>query len=190
MVVSSYSHRKITLRMPLFYFLCDSMVTLPNLHLRQVKYFPGELMNASLENFKRLSDGKDDNSWAQPPEPLTQVVGDTFSVVVTHLQSPSDFTVQKVENASKILGGFFFSFFTFYILSINIYVFGLLGVIQELQLKLKEHCCQVTTPQSFRPAPGTVCCAQFSSTVKTHQSKIIPITTQLQLKVLLGMFSY
>lgn len=60
-------------------------------------------MNASLENFKRLSDGKDDNSWAQPPEPLTQVVGDSFYVVVTHLQSPSDFIVQKVENASKII---------------------------------------------------------------------------------------
>lgn len=65
-------------------------------------------MNASLENFKRLSDGKDDNSWAQPPEPLTQVVGDSFSVVVTHLQSPSDFIVQKVENESKIVGGFSF----------------------------------------------------------------------------------
>lgn len=58
------------------------------------------MMNASFENFKRLSDGKDENSWAQPPEPLTQVVGDSFSVVVTHLQSPSDFIVQKVENAS------------------------------------------------------------------------------------------
>lgn len=65
-------------------------------------------MNAALENFKRLSDGKDDNSWAKPPEPLTQAVGDSFSVVVTHLQSPSDFIVQKVENASK---GFFFFFF-------------------------------------------------------------------------------
>lgn len=65
-------------------------------------------MTASFENFKSLSDGKDDNSWAQPPEPLTQVVGETFSVVVTHLQSPSDFIVQKVENASKSM--LFFNF--------------------------------------------------------------------------------
>lgn len=63
-------------------------------------------MNAALENFKRLSNGKDDNSWAQPPEPLTQAVGDSFSVVVTHLQSPSDFIVQKVENASKVFLNF------------------------------------------------------------------------------------
>ncbi|CAG12609.1 unnamed protein product [Tetraodon nigroviridis] len=118
-------------------FTVHLVETLENgrIHAVDIKLSMGELMNASLENFKRLSDGKDDNSWAQPPEPLTQVVGDSFSVVVTHLQSPSDFTVQKVENAR---------------------------VIQELQLKLKEHCCQVTTPQSFRPAPGTVCCAQFS----------------------------
>lgn len=58
-------------------------------------------MSASLENFKRRSDGKDDNTWAQPPEPLTLAVGDSFSVMVTHLQSPSDFIVQKVENAGK-----------------------------------------------------------------------------------------
>lgn len=72
-----------------------------------------------------------------------------------------------------------FCFYILYILSINIYfIFCLTGVIQELQLKLREHCYQVTTPQNFRPAPGTVCCAQFSGTVELaeHQSKISPIT--------------
>lgn len=59
------------------------------------------MVNASLENFKRLSIGKDDNTWAQPPESLTQAVGDSFYVVVTHLQSPNEIIVQKVENASK-----------------------------------------------------------------------------------------
>lgn len=58
-------------------------------------------MKASLENFRCLSDGKDDNTWAQPPEPLALAVGDRFSVVVTHLQSPTEIIVQKVENASK-----------------------------------------------------------------------------------------
>ncbi|MEQ2168361.1 hypothetical protein GOODEAATRI_013518, partial [Goodea atripinnis] len=57
------------------------------------------MLNASFENFKCLSDGKDDNGWATPPEPLTQAVGDKFSVVVTHFLSPSDLVVQKVENA-------------------------------------------------------------------------------------------
>ncbi len=57
------------------------------------------MVSASMENFRRRSDGKDNNTWAQPPEPLTQAVGDSFSVVVTHLQSPSEIIVQKVENA-------------------------------------------------------------------------------------------
>ncbi len=59
------------------------------------------MVTASLENFRRLSSGKDDNTWAQPPEPLTQAVGDSFSVVVTHFQSPNEIIVQKVENAGK-----------------------------------------------------------------------------------------
>lgn len=71
---------------------------------------------------------------------------------------------------------------------ILVLIFCLTAVIQELQLKLREHCYQVTTPQNFRPAPGTVCCAQFSGTVKLseHQSKFSSITTRLHLKVVLG----
>lgn len=63
--------------------------------------FEGAMLNASLENFKRLSPGKDDNIWAQPPQSISQAIGDSFNVVVTHLQSPSEIIVQKVENASK-----------------------------------------------------------------------------------------
>lgn len=63
--------------------------------------FSDAMVSASLENFRCLSRGKDDNTWAQPPEPLTQAVGDSFSVVVTHFQSPSEIIVQKVESAGK-----------------------------------------------------------------------------------------
>jgi len=59
------------------------------------------MVTASLENFRRRSDGKDDNTWAQPPEPLTQALGDSFSVMITDLQSPSEIILQKVENAGK-----------------------------------------------------------------------------------------
>lgn len=61
------------------------------------------MMSASLENFRSLSDGEDDNTWAQPPEPLTQAVGDQLSVVVTRFQSPTELIVQKVENAGEKL---------------------------------------------------------------------------------------
>ncbi|XP_068162272.1 tudor domain-containing protein 1 [Antennarius striatus] len=107
--------------------------------------------NASLETFRRLCDGMDDNKWAEPPKPLTQAVGDSFAVVVTHLQSPSEIIVQKVENA---------------------------GVIQELQLKLREHCCQANPPQNFRPAPGTVCCAQFSEDKQWYRAKILAYSSE------------
>lgn len=126
-------------------------------------------MNASLENFRCLSDGKDDNTWAQPPEPLTLAVGDCFSVVVTHLQSPTEIIVQKVENASKKR---LFSCSGLKALHCNMYLLTsalwLTGVIQTLQVKLREHCSQVSAPQNFRPAPGTVCCAQFSGATHTH----------------------
>lgn len=59
------------------------------------------MLNASFENFKSLSHGKDDNKWAQPPESLVQSAGDQFSVVVTHFRSPNDIIVQKVENAGE-----------------------------------------------------------------------------------------
>ncbi|XP_072229012.1 tudor domain-containing protein 1 [Leuresthes tenuis] len=109
------------------------------------------MLNASLENFRCLSDGKDDNSWAQPPEPLTQAVGDQLSILVTHFQSPDDLIVQKVENA---------------------------GIIQDLQLKLREHCSQVAAPQNFRPAPGTVCCAQFSEDKQWYRAKVLAYSSE------------
>uniref|UniRef100_A0A3P8TKQ9 Tudor domain-containing protein 1 n=1 Tax=Amphiprion percula TaxID=161767 RepID=A0A3P8TKQ9_AMPPE len=109
------------------------------------------LVSASLANFRRLSLGKDDNTWAEPPEPLTQAVGDKLSVVITHFQSPDEFIVQKVENA---------------------------GVIQDLQLKLREHCSQVAAPHNFRPAPGTVCCAQFSEDKQWYRAKVMAYSSE------------
>ncbi|XP_037546981.1 tudor domain-containing protein 1 [Nematolebias whitei] len=104
------------------------------------------MLNASFENFKSLSHGKDDNKWAQPPEPLVQSIGDEFSVVVTHFQSPNELIVQKVENA---------------------------GAIQDLQFKLRQHCSQVAIPHNFRPAPGTVCCAVFSEDQQWYRAIVL-----------------
>ena len=59
------------------------------------------LVSASLENFRRSSTGKDENTQACPPEPLTQRVGDCFSALVTQVRSPLDMICQKVDNASK-----------------------------------------------------------------------------------------
>lgn len=64
-------------------------------------FFLDAMLNASFENFKSLSYGKDDNKWAQPPEPIVQSIGDQFSVFLTHFQSPNDLIVQKVESAGE-----------------------------------------------------------------------------------------
>ncbi|XP_017338221.2 tudor domain-containing protein 1 [Ictalurus punctatus] len=114
------------------------------------------LMNASFENFKCLSDGKNKNTEAQPPEPLSQGVGDTFTAIVTHLQSPSDIICQKLENAS---------------------------VIQQLQTNLREHCIKTQASENFRPAPGTVCCSLFLEDNQWYRAKVLAYSSEARVCV-------
>ncbi|XP_041714209.2 tudor domain-containing protein 1 isoform X2 [Coregonus clupeaformis] len=112
---------------------------------------PDSLVSASLENFRRQSGGKNENMEAQPPDPLTQGLGDTFAAMVTHLQSPYDIICQKLDNAS---------------------------VIQELHLKLREHCSQAPASQNFRPAPGTVCCSLFYEDNQWYRAKVLAYSSE------------
>ncbi|KAI4872808.1 hypothetical protein NFI96_016135 [Prochilodus magdalenae] len=109
------------------------------------------LMTASFENFKRLAVGKNENIEAQPPDPLTQGVGDSFTAIVTHLQSPSEIICQKLENASAI---------------------------QQLQMGLREHCTKTPATENFRPAPGTVCCSLFSEDNQWYRAKILAYSSE------------
>ncbi|XP_023862333.1 tudor domain-containing protein 1 isoform X5 [Salvelinus sp. IW2-2015] len=109
------------------------------------------LVSASLENFRRQSVGKNENMEAQPPDPLTQGLGDTFAAMVTHLQSPYDIICQKLDNAS---------------------------VIQELHLKLRDHCSQAPASQNFRPAPGTVCCSLFYEDNQWYRAKVLAYSSE------------
>uniref|UniRef100_A0A8C7P6P5 Tudor domain-containing protein 1 n=1 Tax=Oncorhynchus mykiss TaxID=8022 RepID=A0A8C7P6P5_ONCMY len=109
------------------------------------------LVSASLENFRRQSGGKNENMEAQPPDPLTQGLGDTFAAMVTHLQSPYDIICQKLDNAS---------------------------VIQELHLKLRDHCSQAPASQNFRPAPGTVCCSLFYEDNQWYRAKVLAYSSE------------
>lgn len=115
-------------------------------------------------------------SWATPSRLWSPTCGHPVILLYRRLRMQVRYT--------HIYFFFFFYILYIFILNINIYfvfIFYLTGVIQELQLKMREHCYQVTTPQNFRPAPGTVCCAQFSGTGNT---------TQLHLKVVFGMLNY
>uniref|UniRef100_A0A673XAS8 Tudor domain-containing protein 1 n=1 Tax=Salmo trutta TaxID=8032 RepID=A0A673XAS8_SALTR len=109
------------------------------------------LVSASLENFRRQSWGKNENMEAQPPDPLTQGLGDAFAAMVTHLQSPYDIICQKLDNAS---------------------------VIQDLHLKLRDHCSQVPASQNFRPAPGTVCCSLFYEDNQWYRAKVLAYSSE------------
>ncbi|XP_058650090.1 tudor domain-containing protein 1 isoform X2 [Onychostoma macrolepis] len=117
----------------------------------QTEHDINSLMTASFENFKRLSGGKNENSDARPPEPLTQGVGDTFTAVVTHLQSPSEILCQKLENTN---------------------------VIQQLQVNLREHCSNTPASENFRPAPGTVCCSLFSEDNQWYRAKVLAYSSE------------
>uniref|UniRef100_A0AAY4DFC6 Tudor domain-containing protein 1 n=1 Tax=Denticeps clupeoides TaxID=299321 RepID=A0AAY4DFC6_9TELE len=109
------------------------------------------ILNASFENFKRLLGDKDENVEAQPPEPLSQGIGDTFSSVVTHLQSPYEIICQKLENTS---------------------------IIQEMQIKLREHCLNTQASENFRPAPGTACCSQFLEDSQWYRAKVLAYSSE------------
>ncbi|XP_058262771.1 tudor domain-containing protein 1 isoform X2 [Hemibagrus wyckioides] len=128
------------------YAVKDSTSTKP-----QIKQDINSLMTASFENFKRLADGKNENTEAQPPEPLSQEVGDIFTAIVTHLQSPSEIICQKLENAS---------------------------VIQQLQKSLREQCTKTQASENFRPAPGTICCSLFSEDNQWYRAKVLAYSSE------------
>ncbi|XP_061088182.1 tudor domain-containing protein 1 isoform X3 [Conger conger] len=109
------------------------------------------ILSAALENFRRSAGGRQDNVGILLPEPLTQGLGDSFSAMVTHVQSPSELICQKVENAS---------------------------VIQEMQLKLREHCTQTAAGEDFSPAPGSVCCSQFTEDHQWYRATVLGYSSE------------
>ncbi|NXD02933.1 TDRD1 protein, partial [Certhia familiaris] len=62
-------------------------------------------------------------------------IGDEFSGVVSHIQSPDTFFCQRMQSARQLA---------------------------ELEASLNEYCDKFPSSPSFRPAAGQVCCAQFT----------------------------
>ncbi|XP_064000410.1 tudor domain-containing protein 1 isoform X2 [Pogoniulus pusillus] len=62
-------------------------------------------------------------------------VGDTFSGVVSSVRNPTDFFCQQMQSAHQLA---------------------------ELQVSLNQHCEKFPRSPTFRPAVGSVCCAQFT----------------------------
>ncbi|XP_067995429.1 tudor domain-containing protein 1 isoform X2 [Melanerpes formicivorus] len=68
-------------------------------------------------------------------ECISMRVGDIFSGMVSCIQSPEHFFCQQTQNARQLA---------------------------ELQRSLNQHCEKLPSSPTFRPAAGTVCCAQFT----------------------------
>uniref|UniRef100_A0A8C5J1N6 Tudor domain containing 1 n=1 Tax=Junco hyemalis TaxID=40217 RepID=A0A8C5J1N6_JUNHY len=62
-------------------------------------------------------------------------IGDEFSGVVSHIQSPDTFFCQRMQSARQLA---------------------------ELEASLNEYCGKIPSSPSFRPPAGHVCCAQFT----------------------------
>ncbi|XP_066411263.1 LOW QUALITY PROTEIN: tudor domain-containing protein 1 [Molothrus aeneus] len=62
-------------------------------------------------------------------------IGEEFSGVVSHIQSPDTFFCQRMQSARQLA---------------------------ELEASLNEYCGKIPSTPSFRPAAGNVCCAQFT----------------------------
>ncbi|XP_053721681.1 tudor domain-containing protein 1 isoform X2 [Synchiropus splendidus] len=114
------------------------------------------LRASSIDCIRHCSNGQDDDGGTPLPCSVTPEVGTSLSVVVTHIHSPDDIIVQNIENA---------------------------GLIQDLQLQLRDHCSLASNTPNFRPSPGTVCCAQFSEDKLWYRAKILYYSSEEHLCV-------
>ncbi|XP_043374938.1 tudor domain-containing protein 1 isoform X1 [Dermochelys coriacea] len=78
-------------------------------------------------------------------------VGDTFSGVVAHIQTPEDFFCQQMHNGRQLA---------------------------ELQVSLGEYCNKIPTIPNFCPAAGDVCCAQFTEDNQWYRASVLAYTSE------------
>ncbi|KAL2078027.1 hypothetical protein ACEWY4_025712 [Coilia grayii] len=111
------------------------------------------MLNDSVEKYLCQSDTMDA---AQHPAQLFQEVGDSFTGVASCMLSPSDIICQIVENCQAI---------------------------QELQVKLNEYCSCTQPSDSFKPSPGTICCALYSEDGQWYRAKVLKLTSETRASV-------
>ncbi|XP_065602669.1 tudor domain-containing protein 1 [Cyrtonyx montezumae] len=94
-------------------------------------------------------------------ECVSVCIGDTFSVVVSHVQNPEDFFCQQIHIGRHLA---------------------------ELQVRLCEHCNKIPSNPDFRPVSGEVCCAQFTEDNIWYRAAVIAYTSESN--VLVGYIDY
>uniref|UniRef100_A0A8C6ZUL4 Tudor domain containing 1 n=1 Tax=Nothoprocta perdicaria TaxID=30464 RepID=A0A8C6ZUL4_NOTPE len=88
-------------------------------------------------------------------------IGDVFSGVVSHIQTPENFFCQQMQSGHRLA---------------------------ELQVSLGEYCEKVPSSPNFRPAVGNVCCAQFSEDSLWYRAAVLAYTSEDT--VLVGYIDY
>ncbi|XP_025951965.2 tudor domain-containing protein 1 [Dromaius novaehollandiae] len=88
-------------------------------------------------------------------------VGDAFSGVVSHVQTPENFFCQQMHNGRHLA---------------------------ELQVSLGEYCDKIPSIPDFHPAVGNVCCAQFTEDNLWYRAAILAYTSEDT--VLVGYIDY
>ncbi|NXD08450.1 TDRD1 protein, partial [Nothocercus nigrocapillus] len=88
-------------------------------------------------------------------------IGDVFSGVVSHIQTPENFFCQQMHNGHRLA---------------------------ELQVSLIEYCEKVPGIPDFRPTVGNVCCAQFSEDNLWYRAAVLAYTSEDT--VLVGYIDY
>ncbi|KGL76965.1 Tudor domain-containing protein 1, partial [Tinamus guttatus] len=88
-------------------------------------------------------------------------VGDVFSGVVSHIQTPENFFCQQMHSAH---------------------------LLAELQVSLGGYCEKVASIPDFHPAVGNVCCAQFSEDNLWYRAAVLAYTSEDT--VLVGYIDY
>ncbi|XP_067393272.1 tudor domain-containing protein 1 isoform X2 [Emydura macquarii macquarii] len=78
-------------------------------------------------------------------------VGDTFSGVVAHIQTPEDFFCQQMHNGRQLA---------------------------ELQVSLGEYCNKIPAIADFCPSVGDVCCAQFTEDNQWYRASVLAHTSE------------
>ncbi|NXG22244.1 TDRD1 protein, partial [Grallaria varia] len=78
----------------------------------------------------------EDFQWANSGAKYVSLnIGDEFCGVVSHIENPDTFFCQRMDNARQLA---------------------------ELEASLNEYCGKFPSSESFRPAAGNMCCAQFT----------------------------
>ncbi|KAM7170336.1 tudor domain-containing protein 1 [Macrochelys suwanniensis] len=78
-------------------------------------------------------------------------VGDTFSGVVAHIETPEDFFCHQTHSGRQLA---------------------------ELQVSLDEYCDKIPTIPNFCPAAGDVCCAQFTEDNRWYRAAVLAYTSE------------